>query len=471
MADHPPVDLVFPLVQWERLRAHLFRGDSDEHGAVISAGLVTTSAGVRLLVRDVHLAIDGLNYVASQRGYRMLTAEFVRDRALHCRDERLCYLAVHNHFGRDSVEFSPTDLRSHERGYPALRDIVQGQVVGGIVFAENAVAGDLWFPSHRQPLRSAIVQGEGIYRMYPSVPRRFMKSDPQFDRQAKLFGDRGQAILRDLHVGVIGLGGVGSIASELFARLGIGWLTLVDPEPLEPSNVPRVVGSTFADVGMPKVEIASRLARAANPDVRVNSCAASIVDDAIAHELACCDFMILAADTMQARLVVNAIAHQYLVPTFQIGSKVQVHQATGVVTDVFSVMRPILPGASGCLWCNGLINADRLAQEALSEDERRAQRYVNEPDVVAPSVITLNAVGAALACNEVMMRAVGLRTEATGDFVYIDARTGLTRYEAPRRDRDCLECGNGPESRIARGDSRRLPTRRTCTNTRAAGSR
>lgn len=65
----------------------------------------------------------------------------------------------------------------------------------------------------------------------------------------------------------------------------------------------------------------------------------------------------------------------------------------------------------------------------------------------------------ALACNEVMMRAVGLRTEATGDFVYIDARTGPIRYEVPRRDYDYLECGNGPESRFARGDSRSLPTR------------
>jgi hypothetical protein len=138
---------------------------------------------------------------------------------------------------------------------------------------------------------------------------------------------------------------------------------------------------------------------------------------------------------------------------------VQVDRETGAVLDVFSVVRPVLPGGGGCLLCNGLISADRLAEEALSDTERRAQRYVDEQDIVAPSVITLNAVGTAIACNEVMMRAVGLRTEHGGDFIYLDARTGAIRYEAPRRDADCLECGQHSVSRFARGDSATLPTR------------
>jgi molybdopterin/thiamine biosynthesis adenylyltransferase len=450
---------VLPEVQWERLRSHLFRDDDDEHGAVIAAGLVESEGVIRLLVREVHLAVDGVDYVASDRGYRMLTADFVRDTALHCRDNGLCYLAVHNHFGRDSVEFSGTDLRSHERGYPALRDILQGPLVGGLVFAENAVAGDLWFEDRRRPLRSAIVLGASTYRMYPRAPGRWSGIDKRYDRQARLFGANGQQLLSELHVGIIGLGGVGSIANELFARVGIGHLSLVDPEDLEVSNIPRVVGSTLADVNTPKVELARRVALAANPDARVDALVASVVDDHAARQLRTCDVLILAADTMQARLVTNALAHQYLVPTYQLGSKVQVARDTGAVLDVFSVVRPVFPGSGGCLLCNGLISADRLADEAHSDSERRAQRYVDEPGVIAPSVITLNAVGAALACNDVMMRAVGLRTEHSGDFTYIDARTGAIRYEIPRRDANCLECGSQTPSRLARGDTVRLPTR------------
>jgi len=179
-----------------------FRDDGDEHGAVIAAGLVESDGGIRMLAREVHLAVDGVDYVAGDRGYRMLTADFVRDVALHCRNERLCYFAVHNHFGRESVEFSGADLRSHERGYPALRDILQGPLVGVVVLAENAVAGDLW----------------------SRVPSRCAGGDPRtnerFDRQARLFGDRGQSLLGELRVGIIGLGGVGSIRPSLLRYRG-----------------------------------------------------------------------------------------------------------------------------------------------------------------------------------------------------------------------------------------------------------
>lgn len=37
----------------DRLTSHLFPGDGDEHGAVIAAGMVKTSRGVRLLARDL----------------------------------------------------------------------------------------------------------------------------------------------------------------------------------------------------------------------------------------------------------------------------------------------------------------------------------------------------------------------------------------------------------------------------------
>jgi len=88
-----------------------------------------------------------VDYVAGQRGYRMLTAAFVRDQALFCRDEQLAYLAVHNHFGEDHVAFSGDDLRSHERGYPALRDLTRAR--------SSAVSSS---PKTRSPATSGLPQ-------------------------------------------------------------------------------------------------------------------------------------------------------------------------------------------------------------------------------------------------------------------------------------------------------------------------
>src|SRR5438270_11900391 len=122
---------------FEDLMGHLFPGDEDEHGAVLAAGIVTTDRGTRLLARELFKAEEGVDFVPGRWGYRMLTAEFVRDKIRYCRDERLAYLAVHNHSGRDEVGFSCADNRSHERGYPALLDI-SGQPVGALVPAEHA---------------------------------------------------------------------------------------------------------------------------------------------------------------------------------------------------------------------------------------------------------------------------------------------------------------------------------------------
>src|SRR5207244_1765827 len=115
-----PWSLVLPQPLASALVAHLFPGDGDEHGAVIAAGVARSPRGNCLLARELFLAKDGTDYVPGERGYRMLRAEFVTRHALLCRDEGLAYLAIHNHGGTDSVDFSPDDLASHERGYPAL---------------------------------------------------------------------------------------------------------------------------------------------------------------------------------------------------------------------------------------------------------------------------------------------------------------------------------------------------------------
>src|SRR4051794_30459738 len=86
---------------FRRLSEHLFPGDGDEHGAVVTAGIAETSRGTRLLARELFLARDGEDYVPGTRGYRALTARFVARVSDYCASEKLCYLAVHCHGGSD----------------------------------------------------------------------------------------------------------------------------------------------------------------------------------------------------------------------------------------------------------------------------------------------------------------------------------------------------------------------------------
>lgn len=476
----PPCSLVLPVHLATRLLAHLFPGDSDEHGAVIAAGIARSERGIRLLGRELYLAKDGVDYVPGQRGYRMLRAEFITPIALNCRDERLCYLAVHNHGGSDAVGFSPDDLASHERGYPALLDVLRGQPVGGIVFARNAIAGDIWLSTtNRLPLSESRIIGPSVRRLFFKPPTRPGGRNEMYDRQARLFGDAGQDLLAKAKVGIIGAGGAGSLLVEYITRLGVGWIVVADPERLDITNLPRIVASTrwdartwFTEARRPswlwhlgqrlstkKVRIAKRVARAANPCGRIDAIYGDITHEAVAQQFVDCDFLFLAADSNQARLVFNALVHQYLIPGFQIGTKVPVDRATGGVGDVFTVCRPVSPSC-GCLWCNGLISSEGLQREAATRGEREAQRYLDEPTVVAPSVITLNATAASQAANDFLFSFIGLtNSQASSDYLRFLPRQREVCFDQPRKDEDCSECGSHSQSRFGRGDGLSLPTR------------
>jgi len=430
-------------------------------------------------VRDVVIAVDGVDYVAGERGYRMLRAEFVRDQAERCRAEGLSYLAVHNHLGLNQVRFSQDDFASHERGYPALLQVVDAPV-GALVFAEHAVAGDIWLPSGtRVEIEELTVIGRSIEHISSGyLADATSTPDARRHRQSLLFGDEGQRILRDMKIAVIGIGGIGSLLVEFLARLGVGDLLLVDPDRVTESNLSRVLGSREADIcpwlsrssipmvrdlGMrlstPKVKVGERNCRIAHREGHVLPLLASVTDDFVARQLMDSDFIFLAADSMQARLVFNALVHQCLIPGIQVGAKVTVDSSTGSLFDVFSVVRSVTPDR-GCLWCNGLISPTRLAEEAATPAERQAQRYVDDPDVVAPSVITLNAVAAGRAVDDFLFAVTGLRDERIDyDYVKYEPTTGDVKKFVARRDADCSECGLSPSSRFAMGQSRRLPTK------------
>lgn len=452
------------------LQNHVFPGDGDEHGAVIGAVVSRSERGTKLLARRLFLAVDGTDYVPGRRGYRMLTADFVTRCALACQEETLAYLAVHCHGGTIRVSFSGDDMASHERGYPSLLDILDGPPVGGLVFAQHAAASDVWLNHHeRIKLDHVIVVSERA-EMLTATPQTLSKTaDPSHDRQVRLFGDRGQAILRNQKVAVVGIGGAGSLIVEQLSRLGVGTIVAIDPERVEASNVTRVVGSRRRDarpllthqvlptwtaqltekLRTKKTSIAKRLARGMTTPVRVVTMNEDVTSPAVANELVDCDYIFLAADAMQARLVVNSIVHQYLIPGVQVGAKVQTDKKTGDVVDVFTVVRPLIPGKT-CLLCNGLINATRLAEEAANPTQRKQQRYI--PEVHAPSVITLNSLAVSRAMNDYLFNVTGLAESRDTTWHKYFPMSGLQLDETPRQDTDCRYCvarlGAGPQQRL-----------------------
>ncbi len=474
MAPNAPVKpwrLTIPEEMHAQLMRHLFPGDGDEHGAIILAGICESDRGLRLVARELHLAEDGVDYVPGKHGYRMLKAQFIQSRILRARDTNLAYLAIHNHGGTTAVGFSSDDFASHERGYPALLDISRGMPVGALVFAKQAVAGDLWFAGNkRAELGEAHVVGPRRQFLYPQLPRH-SRAASAYDRQSRLFGDAGQNILGRARVGIVGLGGAGSILAELLGRLGVGEFVLADPDKVELTNLPRLLAAEENDLGVwwipaflrerfrrYKVDMASRNIKRANRRAKVTALPRDFLDADVAERFKDCDYIFLAADTMSARLLFNAIVNQYGVPGVQVGAKVPVN-AAGEVGDVFCVSRTVRQG-QGCLWCNGLINASRLQDEAVPASAKKGYAYVDDPGVSAPSVVTMNAVVCAHAADDFLFHMTGLKydTAETGWFRW-NSRKGNASYDMPRKDASCLECSGIEASRLGRGDFHPLPTR------------
>jgi tRNA A37 threonylcarbamoyladenosine dehydratase len=94
--------------------------------------------------------------------------------------------------------------------------------------------------------------------------------EARFGGILRLYGKDGQERLRQAHVCVIGIGGVGSWSVEALARSGVGQLTLVDLDDVCISNVNRQLHAVTGEFGKPKVEVMADRVKLINPDCVVH---------------------------------------------------------------------------------------------------------------------------------------------------------------------------------------------------------
>lgn len=106
--------------------------------------------------------------------------------------------------------------------------------------------------------------------------------------------------LRRAHVLVVGLGGVGAYAAEMLCRAGVGQLTLVDADTVQPSNINRQLPALHSTLGQTKAEVLAARFRYINPDIQLKVLPVYLKDEAIPALLdsARFDFIVDAIDTV-----------------------------------------------------------------------------------------------------------------------------------------------------------------------------
>jgi molybdopterin/thiamine biosynthesis adenylyltransferase len=129
-------------------------------------------------------------------------------------------------------------------------------------------------------------------------------------------GATGQHLLASAHVAIIGVGATGAATASLLARAGIGTLTLIDRDFVEPSNLQRQVLFDEADArdSLPKAEAARRKIALFNSTVTVHPHIADLVPANINELLAPAHLILDATDNFETRYLINDYAVQQSKP-------------------------------------------------------------------------------------------------------------------------------------------------------------
>jgi len=374
-----------------------------------------------------------------------LRPEFVAEVTQQARRNKGSVIFVHTH-PHSLNEFSKID----DTGEAELETFINQRIPGVshaamLLTPQTSIAREL---GRCRPLRvigvgDKITWGETA-DMIDSVNR--------YDRQIRAFGITGQQILASLRVGIVGLGGTGSIVLQQLVHLGVNNFLLLDPDIVEATNLNRLVGVTPTDVGRSKVAVAEEWARKINPKVYIEAKEESALKSSIARSLATTDFVFCCTDSHGSRAVLNQLAYQYLVPVIDMGVVIATQQ--GHVTHIAGRTQMLTPGLA-CMVCGNLLDSEQVRRDLLTDFERKADPYIIDEAEPAPSVISLNSTMASLAITMFLNAVLGI--PGSSRFLNYNAITGVCRPAFCTPHPSCIVCS--PRGAFARGDEWPLPGR------------
>lgn len=150
-------------------------------------------------------------------------------------------------------------------------------------------------------------------------------------RTRLLLGEEKSERLRQAHVLVVGVGGVGAYAAEMLCRAGVGRLTLVDADTVQPTNINRQLPALHSTLGQPKVEVLAARFRDINPEVELTALPVFLKDENIPQLLDAdrYDFVVDAIDTLapKCHLIAEALRRRIkIVSSMGAGAKSDITQ-------------------------------------------------------------------------------------------------------------------------------------------------
>lgn len=431
-------EITFTSDTYAALVAHLFDGP-EERAALLFCGRVVGPTRRRLLVREM-VPINAEALLRQERFALRVDGRFFVPHVKRARAEGWSLVFVHSHPFDGGAFFSETDLEGEKELREFWHTRAPGRPHATLVLSPSGFAANWLEPEEEAvPIGRLRILGRSLTILERSASQH---GRDEHDRQIRAFGERTQFHLGSASVAIVGLGGIGSLVSAALARLGVGAFQLWDGDKIEVSNLSRVAGSAPADVNLQrsKVAVAARLIRSINPRADVSTHFERLHFGST-KALADVDYVFCCVDTHTVRAYLNRHARTHLTPVFNLGSRI-----TGDPAGIYGAVDFLVPDGE-CLVCARKVDALRVAQEQLSDDEAKIHEARGYLDTSAPepAVISLNMAVVGIAVTQFLQYLSGSQIDSA--LVLDLTHSAIRRHQSSSRP--CPECDG---SLVAVGD-------------------
>lgn len=158
-----------------------------------------------------------------------------------------------------------------------------------------------------------------------------------YERTELLLGSEAVEKLKNAHVAVFGVGGVGGFATEALVRAGVGHMTVVDRDVVSESNLNRQIIALHSTIGRPKVDVIKERALDINPDIDMTALNMFFLpENAGEIDFTKFDYVVDAVDTVTAKLEIIARAQEAGVPVISsMGTGSKLHPEMLEIADIY----------------------------------------------------------------------------------------------------------------------------------------
>lgn len=159
----------------------------------------------------------------------------------------------------------------------------------------------------------------------------------QFQRTERLIGSDAVTLLKQKHVAVFGVGGVGGFVCEALARAGVGTVTIVDKDDVDITNLNRQIIALHSTVGRSKVDVMAERLRDINPNAVINPIKAFFLpENSNDFDFAGYDYVVDAVDTVTAKIELVMMAERFKTPIISsMGTGNKLDPTRFKVTDIY----------------------------------------------------------------------------------------------------------------------------------------